>query len=118
MQHLQGKKIQLKNIEWNKKLENKLKKQLGDNKLSEVFQDLANYLSITDTRLFNDLVLLQSRFNSSFESQVLGLMSQPDYSVNSTQIISALTKLIDTVGNPKEHIEEYRKAIEHFKNKY
>lgn len=114
--------MQLKNVEWTNSFKKKLKDKVANNELGSVFQDLANHLSIRDTELFNNLVILQTWFNNVGTSQIRGVISHENYFLNYNQVTQGLLNLIDEVGSPrksetmaiyKEEISRWANSIEH-----
>lgn len=98
---VQMENIPIKNIQWDNTFKKRLKEQIANNDFSSVFQDLANHLSIRDAELFNDLVLLQTRFKTLGNTHQLGLLSHQDYAIDFNRIAVGLVRLIDEVGSPR-----------------
>jgi hypothetical protein len=112
--------ISLKDITWNTTFKKQLKGKIASNELGGVFQDLANHLSIRDTELFNDLVLLETWFNNVGRSQQLGTISHENYILDFQHITQCLINLIDRVGSPRKKTTRnvYKEEIEKIRQIY
>jgi Effector-associated domain 11 len=110
---VQMEKVPIANIKWSNNFKKRLKEQIANNDFGCVFQDLANHLSVRDTELFNDLVVLQTRFNNLGNTQRLGVLSHQDYAIDFNRITGSLISLIDEVGSPRkiETLEPYKSEI-------
>jgi len=105
--------IPIQNIQWDNTFKKRLKEQITNNDFGSVFQDLANHLSIRDTELFNDLVVLQTRFNHLESVNLMGMLNHQDYSIDYSRIAGSLIRLIDEAGSPRDEngLETYKSQI-------
>ena len=105
--------IPVRSVKWDGQFIKTLKERIANNEFGSVFQDLANHLSTRDTELFNDLVLLQTRFNNLGNAQRLGVLSHQDYMIDFNRIAGNLLNLIDEVGSPRKSdaIETYKTTL-------
>lgn len=105
--------IPIQNIQWDNTFKKRLKEQIANNDFGSVFQDLANHLSIRDTELFNDLVVLQTRFNHLESVNLMGMLNHQDYSIDYSRIANSLIRLIDESGSPRDEngLKTYKSQI-------
>ncbi len=110
---VQMENIPIQNIQWDNIFKKRLKEQIANNDFGSVFQDLANHLSIRDTELFNDLVVLQTRFNHLESVNLMGMLNHQDYSIDYSRIAGSLIRLIDEAGSPRDEngLETYKSQI-------
>lgn len=105
--------IPIQNIQWDNTFKKRLKEQIANNDFSSVFRDLANHLSIRDSELFNDLVVLQTRFNHLESVNLMGMLNHQDYSIDYSRIAGSLIRLIDEAGSPRDEngLKTYKSQI-------
>ncbi len=105
--------IPVRSVKWNDQFIKTLKERIANNDFGIVFQNLANHLSTCDTELFNNLVVLQTRFNNLETAQQLGVLSHQDYTIDFNRIAGSLLSLIDEVGSPRKSgaIETYKTTL-------
>jgi hypothetical protein len=105
--------IPVRSVKWDGQFIKMLKERIANNDFGIVFQNLANHLSTCDTELFNNLVVLQTRFNNLGTAQQLGVLSYQDYTIDFNRIAGSLLSLIDEVGSPRKSgaIETYKTTL-------
>lgn len=110
---VQMENIPIQNIQWDNTFKKRLKEQIANNDFGSVFRDLANHLSIRDSELFNDLVVLQTRFNHLESVNLMGMLNHQDYSIDYSRIAGSLIRLIDEAGSPRDEngLETYKSQI-------
>lgn len=88
---------------------NRIKELIADNKIEQVFLFISEHKKM-NKKTENSLLLLKSRFNKLENDNILGILSQSDYSVQRSQIINALIEFLD--GNIFE-VEKTNPDIEY-----
>jgi len=75
----------------------RIRNLISDNYIDKVFIELSIGLRTNHSELFNNLILLQSRYNEIKRQEILGLLDFNTLSIHKTKIISAIIGIVKEI---------------------
>lgn len=78
-------------------LKRELKELIGDNRHEEVFRRLTEEVLLVNSPLYNDAILLQSKYNESVRAGNLGLIAFEEKNINFSNTSQALIWLVNNI---------------------